>query len=128
MKTIKIIDLLNKIANVEEAPKKIRFDNIEWNKVYGEKNVYYINEYDSDFFLYFFRKNLDFTLNEEVEIIEEDKKIEEIKIDFDEFYKHYNIATTINGEKYNSITNSITDKILCGKINEIIDYINKDEK
>ena len=40
---MKVIDLLTKIANGEEVPKKIRFNNIEWNRVYGEKNVCYID-------------------------------------------------------------------------------------
>ena len=105
---MKVIDLLNKIANGEEVPKKIRFNNIEWNKVYGEKNVCYINEYDSDFFLYFFRKNLDFTLNDEVEIIEEDKKIERITNE--------------------AFLNSPFGELVGGKFNEIIDYINKNEE
>ena len=98
---MKIIELLNKIANGEEVPKKIRFNNIEWNKVYGEKNVYYINEYDSDFFLYFFRKNLDFTLNDEVEIIEEEKEIKKLN------------------------QSAITLGMCRDKINELIDEINK---
>lgn len=108
MNKIKIIDLLNMISKGEEVPKKIRFNNIEWNKVYGEKNVCYINEYDSDFFLYFFRKNLDFTLNDEVEVIEEDKKIERITNE--------------------AFLNSPFGELVGGKFNEIIDYINKEEK
>ena len=103
---MKVIDLLNKIANGEEVPKKIRFNNIKWNRVYGEKNVYYIDEYDNDFFLHFFRNNLDFTLNDEVEIIEEDKKIEKFKFGKIEDSEHYEIKR---------------------KINEIIDYIMEDK-
>ena len=101
MNKIRVIDLLNKIAKGEEVPKKIRFNNIEWNKVYGEKNVCYINEYDSDFFLYFFRKNLDFTLNDEVEIIEEEKEIKKLN------------------------QSAITLGMCRDKINELIDEINK---
>lgn len=103
---MKVIDILNKIANGEEVPKKIRFNNIEWNKVYGEKNVCYVNEYDSDFFLYFFRKNLDFTLNDEVEIIEEEKEIE--KIDF----------RTLNTQKEKN-------RVMKDTINQLIDVINE---
>lgn len=111
---MKIIDLLNKIANGEEVPKKIRFNNIEWNKVYGEKNVCYINEYDSDFFLYFFRKNLDFTLNDEVEIIEEEKEIKHINIQYwrdDEYTPEERInvcMTTIN--QLIDVINDMRDK------------------
>ena len=78
MKTIKIIDLLNKIAKGEEAPKKIRFDCTYWEKVCGEKYPHYIDDFDNDLFIYFFRKNLTFTLNDEVEIIEEEKDIKSI--------------------------------------------------
>ena len=112
---MKVIDLLTKIANGEEVPKKIRFNNIEWNRVYGEKNVCYIDEYDSDFFLCFFRNNLDFTLNDEVEIIEEDKKIEKIK----QLCEYPNTDTY---ECWNT-----REEILVKKINEIIDKINKME-
>ena len=69
---MRIIDLLNKIANGEEVPEKIRFDCIYWNRKNGEKNVYYVDEDNNiDLFVYFFRMNLTFTLNDEVEIIEE---------------------------------------------------------
>ena len=115
MNKIKIIDLLNMISKGEEVPKKIRFNNIEWNKVYGEKNVCYINEYDSDFFLYFFRKNLDFTLNDEVEIIEKNKKIE--KLDTSKYF--YVGPYTENQPKRYDID-------VFNKINEIINYINKE--
>lgn len=115
MNKIKIIDLLNMISKGEEVPKKIRFNNIEWNKVYGEKNVCYINEYDSDFFLYFFRKNLDFTLNDEVEIIGKNKKIE--KLDTSKYF--YVGPYTENQPKRYDID-------VFNKINEIIDYINKE--
>lgn len=71
---MKIIELLNKIANGEEMPNRVRFNNVIWNKVYGEKNIFYKDEYDKDLFIYFFRKNLDFTLNDEIEIMEEEKK------------------------------------------------------
>ena len=109
---IKIIDLLNKIANGEEVPKKIRFDNINWNKVYGEKYMYYKNDYDSDLFLYFFRKNLDFTLNDEVEIIGETKKIEKLN-DKLGLFGDGNTQKIINELNY---TRTI--------INELIDEIN----
>lgn len=100
---MKIIDLLNKIANGEEPPKKIRFNNIEWNRVYGEKNVCYIDEYDSDFFIYIFRNNLDFTLNDEIEIIEKPKNIKKL-----------------DENNTNVLTNIIENR---KKINEIIDFL-----
>lgn len=113
---MKIIDLLNKIANGEEVPEKIRFDNTYWNRVYGEKNVCYIDEYDNDFFLHFFRNNLDFTLNDEVEIIEEDKKIEKIKLTNGGLTLHLDNKDLVIYEKERHYIN---------KINEIIDKVNK---
>ena len=119
---MKVIDILDRIANGEEVPNKIRFDNIEWNRVYGEKNVCYIDEYDNDFFLHFFRNNLDFTLNDEVEIIEEDKKIEKLE--------------TMNSRDYledrckNLDTTNIALDIETIRhwINKIIDKLNEMEK
>lgn len=114
MSKMTVIQLLNKIANGE----------VEENKEY----LFYGSDYCTirEFFnRYIVDKE---NLNLKVETLGEDKKIEEIKMDFDEFYKHYNIATTINGEEYYSIIHSATDKIFCGKINEIIDYINKEDK
>lgn len=113
---MKVIELLNRIENEEELPSKIRFNNIEWNRVYGEKNVCYIDEYDSDFFIYFFRNNLDFTLNDEIEVIE-DKKIEKLTIGKDDVaWCEGNMKTD---EEMVDIVLEIKDKI-----NEIIDYIN----
>lgn len=65
---MKIIDLLNKIANVEELPKKIYCFNREFylkgNTYFGDTFtlMHYIQEED---------------LNNEVEILEEEKKIPE---------------------------------------------------
>ena len=68
MNKVKIIDLLNKIANGEEAPKKIKYKDIEYE--YNEKS--YIDGFDDDLFVNVYCNEID--LNEEVEIIEEDIK------------------------------------------------------
>ena len=121
---MKVIDVLNRIANGEELPNKIRFNNIEWNRVYGEKNVCYIDEYDNDFFLHFFRNNLDFTLNDEIEIIEEDKKIEKLEIVHNGSANAYALLNEY-GTKCALTKHS---KVMCDKINEIIDKLNEMEK
>lgn len=113
---MKIIDLLNKIAKREKLPEEI--------KVIG--GTYYLCENDQSGCCYFSEKpgyggvKLSFdtsVMNEEVEIIEEDKKIENL-----EYYDN-SIMWCMNGRE---ITDN--EKDIIDKINEIIDYINKGEK
>lgn len=74
---MKVIDLLNKIANGEEVPNKIQYDY----KIFyydGSKYVYdndVFNEYNrlEEFISY------STDLNKEIKFSEEDKEIEEIK-------------------------------------------------
>lgn len=81
MEKIKVIDLLNKIANGEEVPKKITIDKssceFEWNG-----NMYLHRYADYDFVKPDYIHNLD----KEIHIIEdtpkEDKKIEKLDIYF----------------------------------------------
>lgn len=87
---IKVIDLLIKIANREEVPKKIKWENI----------IYAYSEYDKDYLEYPFsneeykglfdmRDNiLTQFLNDEVEIIKEPKKIKKIEI-YEDSNGHY---------------------------------------
>ena len=98
---MKVIDLLNKIANEEEVPRKIKYDNI----YYCWCNLCKIYERieDTSKGLY---DNLD-NLNDEVEIIKEDKKIEELPmLDY-----VYETKSAINQTRR--------------KINEIIEVINE---
>ena len=105
---IKIIDLFNKIANNEKVPKKIKY--------FGE-----IYEYSEDMKFYYqngFSMYRDFftegnCLNDEVEIIEEEKEIEKI------------------GKIYDGFTDSYYDTFLettIKKVDEIIDVVNKLKK
>ena len=107
---MKVIDLLNKIANGEEVPKVIKIHNnkYEWK---DKLNIYACGS-GQLCFDYFIENN---KLNDEVEIIEEDKKIEKI---------------TIRAELVGNIDNKLEnlDINIMGvenKINEIIDEINK---
>ena len=115
---MRVIDLLNKIANGEEVPKKIKFDNTYWNRICGEKYPYYTNDYDNDLFIYFFRKNLTFSLNDEVEIIEESQ---EHKIPEKLNYPHIEIESSADDE--------IRDYLykVKDKIDEILDYLEEKE-
>ena len=75
---MKIIDLLNKIANGEEVPKKIKNTWIyEWNYDCTREEYCYMQKngdrFDSDWLI-------ESILNDEIEIIEEDKDIEELPL------------------------------------------------
>ena len=80
MKTIKVIDLLNKIANGEEVPKCIMYQGHYYYNVGNEEQAYYENtELDDNLFLYAIHN--EGHLNDEVEIIEEDTPKEDKKIE-----------------------------------------------
>lgn len=68
---MKIIDLLNKIANGEEVPKKIKIKDEIW--VYDDDIDYKANDDRGYLFEVHIRLNEE-DLNEEVEIIEEELK------------------------------------------------------
>lgn len=79
---MKIIDLLNKIANSEEVPIKFTYKGYLWE--YDKKNkmwFYYFGEGKNHRFDRLFYLNM--ILNDEVEILEEEKKIPEKLEDFD---------------------------------------------
>ena len=122
---MKVIDLLNKIANGEEVPEKIKW----------EDTIYVYSKYDKDYLEFpisvdeykglFNMKNsiLSQYLNEEVEIIEdiqkEDKKIEKLDLDdlnilLDKDYNDYMIRHIVHKALV----------VIKSKINEIIDKIN----
>ena len=121
MKKIRVIDLLNKIANAE-IPKKIKIDGkiFEWivrspseegyvNKSSG-LNTWLCHDYNIDDIG---------DLNIEVEIIEEDKKIEKLDIHQEKNCKN-NWKWKCNG--YNIST---PQKIIGEKLNEVIDKLNE---
>lgn len=111
MKTIKVIDLLNKMANNEELPKKIKYigyifeydTNHERYEAYIGEEMYTLNYY----------VNIDEDLTYEVEIIEEEKKLPEKlgKIeDNDGYIDQYDVIK------------------IGRKVDEIIDYLESKEK
>jgi len=79
---MKVIDLLNKIANGEEVPKKIKYEGKIWklvNKTYFSNRTELLGDYIANAIL--------LSLNDEIEIIEEDKKIEKLgDLDFIRLY------------------------------------------
>lgn len=118
---IKVIDLLNKIANGEEVPKKILLNRIVFE--YQGDDYLYKDEDKKEYWLFsacYTDKYMwleDF-LKDEVEIIEEDKKIEKLDIKQEKNIKN-NWKWKCNG--YNIST---PQKIMADKLNELIDEIN----
>ena len=122
IKTIKIIDLLNKIANGEEVPKKIKFcyRTFEYDGISDylciDKNDCSKEDYCNGYSIHkwIFGSNL----NNEVEILEEEKKIPG-KIP-------YKCSMGDANPREQFFVDSIN--ILRDKINEILDYLeNKGE-
>lgn len=103
---IKIIDLLNKIANNEEVPKKIKWQGQIYE--YSCSNRFY---YQNSWSMYRDFDTEGNCLNDEVEIIEEPKKIE--KLD----YKYVNTYGNVSQHRK-------SEEPLIDKINELIDEIN----
>lgn len=105
---MRIIDLLNKIANGEEVPLEIKYCNKRYRYDSLSTDYEQIGGFNSLFkdlliLKHFF--DLPKYLNDTVEILEEEKKIPE-KLDDDEY--EYNTAN---------------ETLFMRKINEIIDYL-----
>jgi len=111
MKIIKIIDLFIKIANGEEVPKKIKYCGEEFQFTgYDSASKNYINELEDLF------EVLDGSmLNDEVEILEDEKKIPK-KLDKKDFLGNQTI------EQIDADLDFIIDKI-----NEILDYLESEK-
>ena len=106
---MKVIDLLNKIANGKEVPKYITYVN----RLNGEFATIMICKEDIIYKL----NNDIIELNSVVEAIEEEKKIpEKLEIEKDD-------NSFIRDKFYNKVYISTQDKIIINKINEIIDYL-----
>ena len=112
---MKVIDLLVKISKGEEVPEKIKWEEMIFT--YDETD-------DNEVLRYYDNESKEYLtdvchLDTEIEIIEEPKKIEhidsELNSDDDELK---GLIKTIN---YSYIE-------IAKKINEIIDYINKENK
>lgn len=110
---IKVIDLLNKIANGEEIT---HFKFGRCNFVYDENVRNWINGEGDILSTYC---NVEKCLNEEVEIIEKDEKIEHLDI--------YNCFHIMGDNEVSRLRLDDNFQNISDKINEIIDYINKGE-
>lgn len=118
---IKIIDLLVKMANREELPKKIKYND----------NIYYLFESRVDLHTYqtmwsnttrrlsLIIDNEYLNLNDYIEIIEEPKKIEKIKM-YQDGEGHY----FLNKQDRKVYVNCDEMDFMVDKFNELIDEIN----
>ena len=122
---IKIIDLLNKIANGEEVPEKIKYLTINYiydsdNQIYYKENYQDIGNYGDLLMELSSHKGI-VALNDEIEIIEdtpkEDKKIEKLDLQYND---------TIKGIKFEEQILMYCDNLQF-KINKIIDRLNGDK-
>lgn len=126
MKTIKIIDLLNKISKGEEVPKKIKYCTAIF--IFNEDNCNFLYKYQTGKCQLFGCCRL----NDEVEIIEEileekklPEKLEEIgKIDYNLGfidYKNIEVLKTWLNSDIQSILNELD--LIVKNQNQLIDYL-----
>lgn len=119
---MKVIDILNKIANREEIPKKVKY-NDEFYKLNNYNNKYYRDNTEID--LLREHRHIESFFNDEIEIIEDTpKKIE--KINWELTKETINPVSDSNTVKITALMKR-TEK-LKKTLNEIIDYINNMEK
>lgn len=97
MKTIKIIDLLNKIANGEETPYKIIYNNVEYTYEYDVQD-YWEEEHNYLFEKLFCENDTKIALEIEVEILDEEE-FEDIE-EFKSFITNVGKADNTNIELY----------------------------
>ena len=121
---MKIIDLLNKIANGEEVPKKIKYNDKIWRL--ASDGTYFIgSDYGYDFWLEHGDDKFEdepITLNDEVEIIEEpqEHKIPE-KLNID---KEHNRLFKKDGSYWSIKAHQV---YVYEVLNEILDYLEEIE-
>lgn len=119
MNKIRVIDLLNKIANNEEVPKKIKYEKNTY--IHIDNYCYYCEDTNlilSDRIFAEYSK-----LNDEVEIIKEDKKIKKLP-----YYSLEKIQKSKNKDEWYENRLELLEKRINdyhNKINELIDEINK---
>ena len=123
---MKVIDLLNKIANGEEVPKKIRITDVDdrctkhYNFFYDEDDQEYK---DDELFPLGARLILDRVLNEKVEIIEsQEHKIPE-KIEYHQVRRNEVEVDYIEDGIVKHFCLNKKQRYFADKINEIIDYL-----
>lgn len=132
---MKLIDLLNKIANGEEVPKKIKFQNVLYEYDRNRKEyIHEIEEFCSETLLFnvMYCHFINEILEAEVEVIEDEeidiRELKETELKKDgrlEYFEYENNGATESGYSKNYSTCDIeTRKIM----NEIIRVVKQHEK
>lgn len=119
---MKIIDLMNKIANEEKLPKTIRVSERTFNLMADHTYKYVCGNFENDLFTWIELEEDYSTLNDPVEIIEEDKKIEKLLMDMNSKRKG-NMTADYDNYMVGDIVEHNFD-VIHKKINELIDEIN----
>lgn len=117
-KTIKNIELITFIANQEydKLPEKIIYSDCEWELKYDDWHCDWWNDGATYITEFVDTSNPD-DLNDEVEIVEEEKKIEKLdeEVAWDEFFEY----------EEGGMNWTRQEKVLVKKINEVIDKLER---
>ena len=122
---MRVIDLLYKIANGEAFPSDIlvKGKKFEYNWDCESIEQLYRNDNGINWF-----DVIDINLDTVVETIEEEKKIERLDISYDRDIGDYVVETFANNSYYREIVDSKKEQMIAFKLNEIIDYLNKEQE
>ena len=117
-KTIRVIDLLNKIANGEEVPYKVKYNGIIFTYNSSNKQgLKYVDLNKENEVFYRYLTGVVNKLTDEVEIIEEQEEIDIQKLN--ENIKYYNIIGHSENEKM--LFNMIQDT--ANRINKLVQAV-----
>lgn len=122
-KTIRVIDLLNKIANGEEVPYKVKYNGIIFTYNSSNKQgLKYVDLNKENEVFYRYLTGVVNKLTDEVEIIEEQEEIDIQKLN--ENIKYYNIIGHSENEKM--LFNMIQDT--ANRINKLVQAVKQLKK
>lgn len=121
---MRLVDLLVKIANGEEVPKKIRFQDRTF--IFDKE----VNDYKNEIGLYFFESFTGLTkfLNDKIEIIEEDTSKKIKKIEYVKYTDEYVERSAKDPLHRIEIKKHYEVRDIVDKINEVIDVLNSLER
>lgn len=121
---MRLVDLLVKIANGEEVPKKIRFQDRAF--IFDKE----VNDYKNEIGLYFFESFTGLTkfLNDKIEIIEEDTSKKIKKIEYVKYTDEYVERSAKDPLHRIEIKKHYEVRDIVDKINEVIDVLNSLER